>query len=107
MSAFADRMAEQLPQLDILINNAGITACPLARVGPGWESQFGVTTWPLRPYTGAASPAAGCEDCDIAEPTDPASPTARFRGVDDHASSDESAERLWAVSEDLLARASR
>ncbi|MEZ5953292.1 MAG: oxidoreductase [Hyphomonas sp.] len=28
--------------LDILINNAGIMACPLARVGPGWESQFGI-----------------------------------------------------------------
>ena len=28
--------------LHILINNAGIMACPLQRVGPGWESQFGV-----------------------------------------------------------------
>jgi len=28
--------------LDILINNAGIMACPLDRVGPGWERQFGV-----------------------------------------------------------------
>lgn len=28
--------------LDIVINNAGIMACPEARVGPGWESQFGV-----------------------------------------------------------------
>ncbi len=28
--------------LHILINNAGIMACPEARVGPGWESQFGV-----------------------------------------------------------------
>lgn len=28
--------------LDILINNAGIMACPLERVGPGWESQFGI-----------------------------------------------------------------
>tara|TARA_R100000365_G_C2747804_1_gene78116 strand:+ start:2438 stop:3415 length:978 start_codon:yes stop_codon:yes gene_type:complete len=28
--------------LDILINNAGIMACPEARVGPGWERQFGV-----------------------------------------------------------------
>ena len=28
--------------LNILINNAGIMACPLARVGPGWERQFGV-----------------------------------------------------------------
>ncbi|MCL4146311.1 UNVERIFIED_CONTAM: hypothetical protein GTU68_022625, partial [Idotea baltica] len=26
--------------LDILINNAGIMACPEARIGPGWESQF-------------------------------------------------------------------
>ena len=25
-----------------LINNAGIMACPLTRVGPGWESQFAV-----------------------------------------------------------------
>lgn len=29
-------------QLDILINNAGIMACPLDRVGPAWERQFGV-----------------------------------------------------------------
>jgi NAD(P)-dependent dehydrogenase (short-subunit alcohol dehydrogenase family) len=29
-------------QLHILINNAGIMACPLDRVGPAWESQFGV-----------------------------------------------------------------
>jgi len=28
--------------LNVLINNAGIMACPLKRVGPGWESQFGV-----------------------------------------------------------------
>lgn len=28
--------------LDILINNAGIMACPEGRVGPGWERQFGV-----------------------------------------------------------------
>ena len=28
--------------LHILINNAAIMACPLARLGPGWESQFAV-----------------------------------------------------------------
>lgn len=28
--------------LNILINNAGIMACPEGRVGPGWERQFGV-----------------------------------------------------------------
>ncbi len=29
-------------RLHLLINNAGIMACPLTRIGPGWESQFGV-----------------------------------------------------------------
>jgi NAD(P)-dependent dehydrogenase (short-subunit alcohol dehydrogenase family) len=232
--AFTDSMAGQLPQVDILINNAGIMACPLARVGPGWESQFGVNhlghfaltlgllpllrradrprvvalsstghkvsdirwddihferapydKWqaygqaktanalfanalsrrmdegggsafalhpggiftPLQrhlpqeemvalgwlgedgepselakqgfktPEQGCSTtlwaatsellndkPGVYCEDCDIAEPTDSASPMARFRGVDDHATNDESAERLWAISEDLLSR---
>lgn len=35
----ADMVAEGKP-LDILINNAGIMACPETRVGPGWEMQF-------------------------------------------------------------------
>ncbi len=39
---FADAMCDSLSQLDLLINNAGIMATPLERVGPGWESQFGV-----------------------------------------------------------------
>ena len=39
---FADDYVGTGRQLDILINNAGIMACPLARVGPGWERQFGV-----------------------------------------------------------------
>ncbi|MGP1351859.1 MAG: oxidoreductase [Parasphingopyxis sp.] len=50
-------------------------------------------------------PGVYCEDCDIAAPTDTESPMARYRGVDAHACSDESAERLWAVSERLLAEA--
>ncbi len=40
--AFADQLVQRLDRLDLLINNAGIMACPLARVGPGWESQFRV-----------------------------------------------------------------
>ena len=32
--AFGDSMVSSLDQLDLLINNAGIMACPEARVGP-------------------------------------------------------------------------
>ena len=39
---FAASMQETLPQLDLLINNAGVMASPESRVGPGWESQFGI-----------------------------------------------------------------
>lgn len=39
---FASDYVETGRPLHILINNAGIMACPLARVGPGWESQFGI-----------------------------------------------------------------
>ncbi len=39
--SFADRYLETERPLHILINNAGIMATPLTRVGKGWESQFG------------------------------------------------------------------
>lgn len=39
---FGQTIAQQSSRLDLLINNAGIMACPEARTGPGWESQFGV-----------------------------------------------------------------
>lgn len=40
--AFGDQILDRLTRLDFLINNAGVMACPEARVGPGWESQFGI-----------------------------------------------------------------
>ncbi len=231
--SFAEAMLGQLSGLDILINNAGIMACPETRVGPGWESQFGVNhmghfaltqalmplltktqgarvvalsstghkisdirwddigfdngkynKWkaygqaktanalfanalsrrladtgglafsvhpggiftPLQRHlpkeeqialgwldesgepsemakTGFKTPEQGCsttlwaatsdklvgkpgvycEDCDIASPTDHDSPMGKFMGVNDHACDDESAERLWTLSESLLA----
>jgi len=39
---YAASVAARESRLDILINNAGIMACPEARVGNNWESQFGV-----------------------------------------------------------------
>ena len=232
---FAAAMNDDLSQLDFLINNAGIMACPEAHVGPGWESQFGVNhmghfaltlglfdlltkanaarvvalsstghkisdilwddvqfeetpydKWqaygqaksanalfanalsrrlkdsggaafsvhpggiftPLQRHlpkeemialgwlgedgepselakAGFKSPEQGCsttlwaatsaqldgksgvycEDCNIATVTDPESPAARFMGVNAHVCDDDAAERLWTMSEQLLATA--
>ncbi|MCW7946636.1 oxidoreductase [Streptomyces hygroscopicus] len=38
--AFAERFLASGRPVDIMINNAGIMACPETRVGPGWEAQF-------------------------------------------------------------------
>jgi NAD(P)-dependent dehydrogenase (short-subunit alcohol dehydrogenase family) len=37
---FAERVVASGRHVDILINSAGIMACPETRVGPGWEAQF-------------------------------------------------------------------
>lgn len=44
-----------------------------------------------------------CEDCEVAVPTDPASPMARYAGANAHICDEEGAERLWAMSEAMLA----
>ncbi len=233
VKAFAETANAQLGQLDMLINKAGIMACPETRIGPGWEAQFGtnhlghmaltVGLMPLLQKTpgarvialsstghkrsdirwndphfesgdydkwdaygqsktanalfanalsrrlkesgghafsvhpggiftplqrhlsqeeqvqlgwlnedgspselakqGFKTPEQGCattlwaatsaqlegkagvycEDCDIAAPTDHESPMGRFRGVEPHACDDEAAERLWEMSEGMLA----
>ncbi|MCF1592008.1 SDR family NAD(P)-dependent oxidoreductase [Streptomyces muensis] len=38
--AFAERFLGSGRTIDIVIDNAGIMACPETRVGPGWEAQF-------------------------------------------------------------------
>ncbi|MEM1105862.1 MAG: oxidoreductase [Pseudomonadota bacterium] len=40
--SFVENYLETERPLHLLINNAGIMACPETRVGPGWEAQFGV-----------------------------------------------------------------
>ncbi len=42
VSKFAVDYMDTGRSLDILINNAGIMACPETRIGPNWEAQFGV-----------------------------------------------------------------
>jgi len=37
---FAQNITDSNVQVDMLICNAGVMACPEKRVGPGWESQF-------------------------------------------------------------------
>ena len=39
---FTEDFKESFGKLDLLINNAGIMACPEIRIGNGWESQFAV-----------------------------------------------------------------
>ncbi|MFB8354099.1 SDR family NAD(P)-dependent oxidoreductase [Streptomyces niveus] len=38
--AFAERFLASGRGIDMMIDNAGIMACPETRVGPGWEAQF-------------------------------------------------------------------
>jgi len=38
--AFAERFLGSGRRIDLVINNAGVMACPETRVGPGWEAQF-------------------------------------------------------------------
>ncbi len=40
--AYAESISSIEPTVDLLINNAGIMACPETRTGSGWESQFAV-----------------------------------------------------------------
>jgi len=40
--SFAERFLASGRSVEIMINNAGIFACPETRVGPGWEAQFAI-----------------------------------------------------------------
>lgn len=62
--AFAERLWATGRGIDILINSAGVMACPETRVGPGWEAQFATNhlghfalvnrLWPLLARDGGA-----------------------------------------------------
>ena len=42
VKSFTDSFKESNNKLDLLINNAGIMACPETRIGKNWESQFAI-----------------------------------------------------------------
>jgi NAD(P)-dependent dehydrogenase (short-subunit alcohol dehydrogenase family) len=118
-------------QLDALAQGAGVRAfaahpggimTPLQRhlsreemMAFGWIDDQGNADERFKtPAQGAATstwaataPALGgvggvyCENCDIAAPTVPDSPSARIQGVDPHAIDPAAAQRLWAVSAEL------
>ncbi len=65
IDSFADELATKTSKLDVLINNAAIMACPLARDARGYESQFATNhlghfqmtarIWPLLKAAGAGT----------------------------------------------------
>lgn len=69
------------------------------------EQGASTTLWAATSAQLAEKPGVYCEDADIAPVTDPESQTARYMGVNPHACDDESAERLWSLSEKWLAAA--
>ena len=81
---------------------------PTAMAQKGFKSPeqgCATTLWAATSELLAGAPGVYCEDCDVAEPTDPSSDLARYRGVNAYACDDEAAERLWQVSEEMLTAA--
>ncbi|NET32931.1 MAG: SDR family NAD(P)-dependent oxidoreductase [Cyanothece sp. SIO1E1] len=66
------------------------------------EQGCSTTLWAATSELLSDKPGVYCEDCNISAPTDPSSPMARYFGVEEHASNDEAAEKLWDISEELL-----
>jgi NAD(P)-dependent dehydrogenase (short-subunit alcohol dehydrogenase family) len=117
--------------LDVLGQDAGVRAfavhpggilTPLQRhltheemVGYGWIAEDGTPKFEFKtPEQGAATATWAatspqligmggvyCEDCDIAEPTNPNADTADQSGVDAHATDPDIAAKLWTVSAQL------
>ncbi len=102
-------LQRHLPQEEMValgwINPDG-TPSDLAKQGfKSPEQGCSTTLWAATSPLLAGKPGVYCEDCNIAEPADLSSPMARYFGVNEHATLDESAEKLWELSERLLSQA--
>ena len=69
------------------------------------EQGCSTTLWAATSPLLEGKPGVYCEDCDVSSPTDPESPMARYLGAEAHVCNDESAEKLWTLSEQMLAQA--
>lgn len=67
------------------------------------EQGCSTSLWAATSALLAGKPGVYLEDCEVASPTDPASPMARYSGANAHICDDEAAERLWAISLAMLA----
>jgi len=127
---FANALSRRLPEGEAFAAHPGGIFTPLQRhlpleemVAMGWVDENGepsalakegfktpeqgcsTTLWAATSRLLDGKPGVYCEDCNISAPTDPESPYVRYFGVEPHACDDESAERLWALSEELLGSA--
>ena len=87
------------------IDESGEPAGPAKELFKTPPQGCSTTLWAATSDKLAGKAGVYCEDCDVAAPTDLEGPTARYLGVNPHACDDASAERLWEVSEALLAGA--
>lgn len=69
------------------------------------EQGCSTTLWAATSALLDNKPGVYCEDCNVSSPTDTSSPMARYFGIDQHGCNDESAEKLWVISEQFLKEA--
>jgi NAD(P)-dependent dehydrogenase (short-subunit alcohol dehydrogenase family) len=82
--AAAARLLERYPEIHLLVNNAGVMACPLGRTAQGFEMQFGTNHLGHFLLTGLLLPAllAGAEEAGESRVISLSSAGHRFSPVD-------------------------
>jgi NAD(P)-dependent dehydrogenase (short-subunit alcohol dehydrogenase family) len=82
--AFAERFLASGRTVDLLINNAGVMASPLFRVGPGWEGQFATNHLGHYVLTNLLWPALNRDGARVVELTSAAHRISDIRWDDPH-----------------------
>lgn len=113
---FAERFLATGRDVDILINSAAVMACPLTRVGPGWESQFAINHLGHFALTNRLWPAIARGGARVASVSSTGHHHSPIRWEDPHFAADyhkwkaygqaKTANALFAVQLDVLGRES-